>query len=127
MRRNVDKNATNSRKRFSGFVAFVTDNIVNIIMLAVGLLIICVFLYVGVKNESNKINEGIIVDKSYRAAYSTTTYRSQGDLKLPVTKYHPATYHLVIEGEKDGKTVTYCFAVTEDDYKAYKIGDYYRK
>lgn len=79
-------------------------------------------------NDMNKISEGIITDKYYRAAYtSTTTQRISKNVTMPVTQYHPATYHFKIEGNKDGKIVEYVFAVTENEYNAYKIGDYYNR
>lgn len=127
MQLNNKKKTVKSKRRFSNVLTFMADNIVHIVVLAVSLLIIGGFIYIACKNECNRISEGIVVDKHHRAAYSTTEYKSQGDLKLPVTKYHPATYHFTIEGDKNGKSVKYYFAVTEMEYYTYKIGDYYKK
>lgn len=96
--------------------------IIGVIVLFIGTI-----LFAAVANESNRIDAGIIVDKHYQQAYTTTSYRSVGKTTVPQTEYHPATYSFTIKGDKDGETVQYCFAVTELEYSQYKIGDYYKR
>lgn len=80
-----------------------------------------------IKNADNKITEGIVVDKTYRSAY--TTHRTQmvnkGVIEIP--EYHPETYQMCIEGKKNGETVKYWFSCPAEEWNAYKIGDYYKR
>lgn len=104
----------------------VETSIFVVAIVCVGAMIFCVSA--ALANEGNKINEGVIVDKRYTAAYtSTKTYPVPENTTMPVKEYHPATYHFKIRGDKNGETVEYTFAVTENEYNAYKIGDYYKK
>lgn len=78
-------------------------------------------------NESNRISEGFIIDKYYNAAYTSTQYYTVNGTSVPTKTYHPETYEFKIKGTKDGKSVEYTFDVTEREYNAYNIGDYYKK
>ena len=77
----------------------------------------------GIYNESNRINEGTVIDKDYTPAQSSYTY--VGDSKTPVSQFYAATYRIKLQGEKDGETVTYWRSVTEKEYHALDIGDHY--
>lgn len=81
----------------------------------------------SVENENNRISEGTVIDKGYSNAYTTVVYTEVGDTKIPHNVYHPESYQLEIQGEKDEKIVTYWFECTAEEYQQYKIGDYYRK
>lgn len=76
-----------------------------------------------VLNESNKISNGVIVDKWMDEG--GTRYSSNKDGGHMYS--YPPSYHFTIEGDKDGKTVEYSFSVSESDYNAYKIGDEYSR
>lgn len=102
--------------------------IFSVFVIALTVIFVVIFIHGAVVNESNEISEGIVVDKYYSAAYSSTeNRRTSKGLTIPVTKYHPATYQFKIRGDKNGETVEYVFAVTESEYNAYKIGDYYKR
>lgn len=85
------------------------------------LLILCC----GLLSESNRISEGVVVDKSYSPAYSTTyTFYQEGRVHM-IPQYHASSYRIKLEGEKDGEVVTYWRNVTEQEYHQMEIGDYY--
>lgn len=93
--------------------------IVTIAIAAIlGLLITGVII-----NESHKISHGTVVDKQYRAAYSTVNHSKNGNYSV----YHPESCKLTIQGEKNGETVEYTFEVPESEYAMYNIGDNYPK
>ena len=77
----------------------------------------------GIYNESNRINEGTVIDKDYTPAQSS--YVHVGESKTPVPRFYAATYRIKLQGEKDGETVTYWRSVTEQEYHALDIGDHY--
>ena len=79
-----------------------------------------------IDNEKNRITEGIIIDKSYSAPYSTISYVRSGKVMVPVTNYHPARYSFQLRGEKNEQVVTYWCEVSKEDYDEYRIGSYYR-
>lgn len=85
-------------------------------------------IYSMVSNAANKIDEGVIIDKKYRASYVTTTYyRTNDNISIPISTKHPESYSFTIQGDKNGKTVEYTFNVPESEYNSYDIGDYYKK
>lgn len=108
------------RRRKFHFFRLDAEEIVSggIVTVVVSLLIALVVS--AVMNESNRINEGEVIDKWYNAAYTTTT---QGG----GIWYHPEEYWLEIEGQKNGETVQYRFKVPEVEYVEYQIGDWYGK
>lgn len=79
----------------------------------------------GIFNESNRITAGVVVDKSYSPAYTTTNRIHSGDRTVAVPEYHAAQYCIKLQGEKDGKTVTYWRNVTESEYHDLDIGEHY--
>ena len=99
-------------------------------ILVKGIFAFCagVFLVVaccGLLNESNRISEGVVVDKSYSPAYTTTHTVHKGEQVFVIPEYHAASYSIKLEGEKDGETVTYWRSVTEQEYHQMGIGDRY--
>ena len=90
----------------------------GIVAAIVAVAIVCIVS--AVKNEKNRITEGEVIDKTFRAAYSTTNENGN-------VVYHPAQYWLEIEGWKDGEMVQYSFKVPEAEYIQYQIGDWYGK
>lgn len=95
------------------------------------LFFVAVFAVIGtavafsVANESNRISEGVAIDKDYRAAHTTHNYIKSGEALIPVPQNHPETYHIKLQGEKDGEAVAYWREVTAQEYRTYDIGDYY--
>lgn len=76
-------------------------------------------------NANNRITEGFVIDKQYRAAYTTTTYSGTGKSRIAIPHRHPERYIFTIEGDKGGRTVRYTLDVTETQYEQYSIGDYF--
>lgn len=98
------------------------------IVIALCVAVIAIVTWTVVANESNKINEGVIVDKYYKSASTQTYYiLSPNKTLMPSTRYAPESFHFTIKGKKDGKEVEYTFDVTEEDFSSYEIGDYYKR
>ena len=96
------------------FNIVVTFVVIGLIVLAVAFL---------VSNESNRLSEGVVVDKSFSSGYSSVS----GD-RDDISAYSRGdSYQLCISGEKNGKVVRYWFECTELEYTTYKVGDYYKK
>lgn len=94
---------------------------VIIILLAVALILICVFAVIS--NENNRISEGTIVDKEIQAGYSDAyIYNGTGSYNAI-----PTRYLFLLEGEKNGRTARYWTDVTAEEYSKFRIGEYYRK
>ncbi len=88
------------------------------------LVMISIAVYAGIKNENNRISEGIIVDKQISEGYTYANLSKQGGGDYRV---YPKEYLFQIEGEKDGETVRYWTNVSAEEYDRYKVGDFYRK
>lgn len=73
-----------------------------------------VFVVGAVINDINSIGEGVIVGKYIDSITNQNVFRAKA-------------YYFTIEGEKRGKTVRYTFEVTEGEYEAYKVGDWYKR
>ena len=99
--------------------------ILCIVIIAIAVAGFVLSIIAGVANSANRISEGVLVDKHYSPAYTTTTYTGSGNNRRAVPRYHSAKYRFTIEGEKNGETVRYTFDVTESEYDRYKVGDYY--
>ena len=96
-------------------------------IIAVAITVVVIGMFAGVLgwviyNESNHLTEGIVVDKDYSPAHTTYIHTSN---KTVVPEYHAANYSMKLQGQKDGETVTYWRTVTELEYHAVDIGDYY--
>ncbi len=74
-------------------------------------------------NENNSIDSGVIVDKRMKSGGSALN----SDVNGTHYRNNPPSYIFTIEGRKDGKVVQYTFEVSEEEYKAYKIGDRYNR
>lgn len=98
------------------------------VIACIAIVIIIFFgITASIENEKNKITEGIIIDKSYSAAYTTYTSVKIGETTVMQPRYHPEKYSFQLRGEKDEKTVTYWLTVSKKDYIEYKIGNYYKQ
>lgn len=92
--------------------------------------ILVIGLFVGgigyaIYNESNHLNEGLVIDKDYSPAYMNTHTVHTGKNVVATPQYHAASYSIRLQGEKDGETVTYWKSVTEREYHEVDVGDYY--
>ena len=96
----------------------------DIIVFALASIVAAIFIAEW-NNANNRITEGFVVDKQYRAAYTTTTYSGTGENRIAIPRRHPERYIFTIEGNKDGETVQYTFDVTASQYEQYSIGDYF--
>ena len=81
----------------------------------------------AVENENNRITEGVVIDKEYDSPYTTYNSIKSGDHTIRVPQYHSETFSILLEGTKDGETVTYWKEVTGQEYADYNIGDWYPK
>ena len=100
----------------------------GIVVAAVFILVIGLFLGgigYAVYNESNHLSEGVVIDKDYSPAYMTTHTVHTGKNVVTTPEYYAASYSIRLQGEKDGETVTYWKSVTEQEYHAVDVGDYY--
>ena len=93
------------------------------IVMAVIVVIMIVAIALIVKNESNRISEGIVIDKYYTSGYT----RYSGDDKSRSLISEPPQYHLLLSGNKHGKAVKYWCEVTEDEYNSIKIGEFFKR
>ena len=64
----------------------------------------------SIVNFGNKIDCGTIINK-----------------KIVSLEHYDTRYYFTIKGDKNGRTVKYIFAVTEQEYDRYNIGDYYNR
>lgn len=112
------------KKRVKGIG--VSDVIIGLVLLTfVAVLIYAIVI--AVKNAASKIDEGLVVDKNYRASYISYTYTEVGDTQIMIPHTVPESYSLTIQGKKNSETVEYSFNVPEQEYLWYAIGDYYPK
>lgn len=94
-------------------------------------IIIAVIGYIFIDAILNYTSEGIIVNKIYRKAYTSTEtdYLIMGKAVVPQTHsvYHSAKYILCVEKQTNNRLKTGQINVTPKIYKSYQIGDYYPK
>jgi len=101
---------------------------VVVFLAIIGILaLLVVSIISNVINASNKIDEGVIVDKNYHASYVSYTYSDSKDTTIRIPYTVPESYSFTIRGEKNGESVEYTFSVMEDEYPQYNIGDYYKR
>ncbi len=98
-------------------------HIAAIVLTAIVIATITVALGDAIKNEANRIDSGVIVDKDMDAG---RTYYSSDKNGGHMHSY-PPSYSFTIRGEKGGEVVEYTFEVTAEEYAAYKIGDQYHR
>lgn len=109
---------------------YIKDHIIEIIVTSCIIflfILMAILIGAGIKNESNRIAEGEVIDKDYTAAYVTHRYSKVGDRNILYSDYHPESYRLKIKGRKGDEIVEYWFECTAEEYQQHKIGDYYRK
>lgn len=93
--------------------------IVAFLLIALIIIVFVVMIADAIINENKAISEGIIINKDFRAGGMKSTGKHAYIRK--------DRYEFTIQGEKDGETVEYRFAVTPYEYEKYKVGDYYKK
>lgn len=99
--------------------------IIGMVVMAMTIIMFIACIGWGVYNEGNRLSAGIVIDKSYNPAYMTTHTTKIGENTVATPQYYAASYQIKLQGEKDGETVTYWRTVTESEYHAVNIGDYY--
>lgn len=73
-----------------------------------------------------QIDNGIVVEKHYHPSYSATTPIFTGKVVVPVVRYIPERYEIVIEGKNEkGETVTSTWEVPQEVYGEIALGDYW--
>lgn len=95
------------------------------IVIGVIVLIIGCAVYDTVTNVAimSKIVNGYVVDKNYRAAYSTQNIHYNGSVYYYTTTRHPASYTLVVQSDEDSELIAH-YSVSAGKYELYDIGDY---
>lgn len=102
-----------------GILAIVITIVTILIILGVFILIADV-----IKNDINYgIKEGIVIDKRYYVAYTTTMTTG----KVIIPQYHPANWKIKIQKEVNGETKEIWIDVDETTYHQLNINDYYPK
>lgn len=97
----------------------------GVFLIVLVLLSVCI---VGdVINENNRIDEGIIVNKDMTPKYERNSVYANNGVVNADFYAHDDVYRFSIEGTKNGKTVTYTFEVTAEEYAQYKIGEWYKR
>ncbi|MBQ8687963.1 MAG: hypothetical protein IJ512_05390 [Ruminococcus sp.] len=95
--------------------------LIALVVLMLGFVVFLVATYIR-----NYIDEGLVIDKDYDSAYTSIVSCSNGSGGTYFqTVYHPESYQFLLEGEKDGETVSCWISVPESEYDKYNIGDYY--
>ncbi|MDU6600373.1 MAG: hypothetical protein E6491_05085 [Streptococcus anginosus] len=72
----------------------------------------------------NKLKSGVVIDKYERSSYTSTIYVSNGKYGgyvIPI--YYPESYHVIVKGKHQGKTIKEDFEISKSRYKKIKIGD----
>lgn len=113
----INKGECNMEQKFD--IVRLFSAIIFIVVVAT----IAVGLIATVSNETNRITEGLVVDKEYTSGYA----HASGANKSLTYRNVPPSYYLILSGEKNGKPVRYRCEVTEAEYEATHVGDYYRK
>ena len=90
------------------------EQVISAVVVIVVITVFIVFVVGAVINDINSIGEGVLVGKYIDSITNQNVFRVKA-------------YYFTIEGEKHGKTVRYTFEVTEGEYEAYKIGDWYKR
>lgn len=95
------------------------------IMLSVGIIValICVIA----SNVDYGEREGIVIDKQYCSAYTTTTFVYTGKVMIPNTQYYPEKWKIQIKKEINKEEKSIWTSVDENTYNNIKIGDYYKE
>lgn len=108
------------------------DKWVSIIIPITILIIIVIFGFIigtCANYVSYGVKEGTVVDKSYHAAYTTTTYQTMRigntSTSIPVPQYHSESYQIKIQKEEGSKLKECWIEITAAEYEKVKIGDYY--
>lgn len=97
--------------------------IISLITVTVTVIVFVAIIAMGISNESQKIDEGVIIDKQYHPGYIHSSHSSNQTVVQSV----PPRYVFTIEGEKNGEIVQYYFEVTPEEYNKYQLGDWYER
>ena len=95
---------------------------ITIFILITVCIIVAVFVW-GLHNESNRISEGIVIDKDFSSGHSSIN----GDKNGVYAYSYADSYRLCLLGEKNGKEVKYWFECTRQEYESHFVGDYFKR
>lgn len=109
-----------SEKGFIGIVLIIIG--IALILMIIGVIGISIYEEVSFGEK-----EGIIIDKYYKQAYTTTSMMMCGKVMIPRIIHHPETWNFKIEKEIDGEKKSITITVSEDIYNKYNIGEYFKK
>ena len=96
----------------------------------ISILIILVMIVSIICGCQAPVTTGTVVDMSHRSAYSTTRLQTinHGSFSttVPITEYHPESWHIVIEGyDENNEYHQTTYSVSEEEYNSINIGDTY--
>ena len=84
-------------------------------------IIAAIFVLTGC---SQGIKEGVVTDKTYHAAYVSTTFIMSGNAMIPIDEHVPEAYYIEVEGiGKNGKLVRDTIKVSHGVFQETSIGD----
>lgn len=90
----------------------------------IGVGIVVLYFLFSFYSMSEDLLSGVVIDKRYEEAYSTTNIMIMGDFMYPQTTYHSEAYSLCIEGERTtGEQGTKWISVDRKTYDSTSIGD----
>ena len=93
-------------------------------------LMIALLVFLAWYEYHNYLSEGLVIDKIFHAGHSSGfAHGTIGTGYGNYTSYNDNSndkYYLVLENKKNGELVRYQKEVTEEEYKQYSIGDYYK-
>lgn len=70
------------------------------------------------------MDHGVVRDKHYTPGYTTFMTIPSGKSSIMVPQYHPAQYHLEIDGQREsGETDVGMVRVSKDVYDSMRVGD----
>jgi len=93
------------------------------IFILVTVCVIAAVLVWALHNESNRISEGIVIDKDFSSGHSSIN----GDKNGVHAYSYDDSYRLCLLGNKNDKEVKYWFECTRQEYESYSVGDYFRR
>lgn len=78
----------------------------------------------------HRLTEGYVVDKEFKPEHTYTYYTTQkigsSTITTPHVSVYPDSWHLIVRGEIDDKTITESFRVTQEVYEKTNIGAFYK-
>ena len=100
-------------------------------MIKNALLVLLVGLAISMCASCTRLEEGIVIEKSYTPAhtyrYFSTIYTGKSSVTVPKYRVIPEWYSVKVEGTVDGKVRTEDWRVLKDVYERVQIGSSLRR